>query len=42
VEETDGWITGFLLSAETIPQGLTNHGQAARAAGIDLYDYLAQ
>ena len=42
VEETDGWITGFLLSAETIPRGLTNHGQAARAAGIDLYDYLAQ
>ena len=42
VEETEGWITGFLLSAETIHQGLTNQGHAARAAGINLYDYLAQ
>lgn len=42
MEETEGWITGFLLSAETIHQGLTTHGYAARAAGIDLYDYLAQ
>jgi len=41
-EETEGWITGLLLSAETTGQGLTDHGRAARAAGVDLYDYLAQ
>ena len=41
-EETEGWITGLLLSAETTWQGLTDQGRAARAAGIDLYDYLAQ
>ena len=42
VEETEGWITGFLLSAETIHKGVSIQGQAARVAGIDLYDYLAQ
>jgi len=41
-EETEGWITGLLLSAETTCHGLTDQGRAARAAGIDLYDYLAQ
>ncbi len=41
-EETEGWITGLLLSAETTGHGLTDQGRAARAAGIDLYDYLAQ
>lgn len=41
-EETEGWITGLLLSAETTRHGVTDHGRAARAAGIDLYDYLAQ
>ncbi len=40
--ETEGWITGLLLSAEITGQGLTDQGRAARAAGIDLYDYLAQ
>jgi ATP/maltotriose-dependent transcriptional regulator MalT len=40
-QETDGWITGLLLTAETSRQGLTEHGRAARAAGVDLYDYLA-
>ncbi|RLC97522.1 MAG: hypothetical protein DRI46_12895, partial [Chloroflexi bacterium] len=39
--ETEGWITGLLLTAETAREGLTGQGQAARAAGIDLYDYLA-
>jgi ATP/maltotriose-dependent transcriptional regulator MalT/DNA-binding SARP family transcriptional activator len=41
-EETEGWITALLLSAETTRHGLTDQGRAARAAGIDLYDYLAQ
>ena len=41
MDETEGWITGLLLTAETSPGGLTDQGRAARAAGIDLYDYLA-
>ena len=41
-EETEGWVTGLLLSAETTRQGITNQSRTARAAGIDLYDYLAQ
>ena len=41
-EDTEGWITGLLLSAEATGIGLTDQGRAARAAGIDLYDYLAR
>jgi LuxR family maltose regulon positive regulatory protein len=40
-QETEGWITGFLLSAEAEAPGSPGPGSAARAAGIDLYDYLA-
>ena len=40
--ETEGWITGLLLTAETTREGPTDHDRAARAAGIDLYDYLAR
>lgn len=35
--QTEGWITGLLLSAET----MDDRTRAVRAAGIDLYDYLA-
>jgi LuxR family maltose regulon positive regulatory protein len=42
VEDSEGWITGLLLSAEVTRQGSTDQGRAAKAAGIDLYDYLAQ
>ena len=42
VDETEGWITGLLLTAETSQLGLTGQGRAAKAAGIDLYDYLAR
>ena len=42
VKDSEGWITGLLLSAEAIGQGFIDHGRAARAAGIDLYDYLAR
>ena len=41
-QETEGWITGLLLSAEADRSGMEERGRAARAAGIDLYDYLAQ
>jgi len=40
--KTEGWITGLLLTAETTRDGPTDHDRAARAAGIDLYDYLAR
>jgi len=39
--ETEGWITGLLLTAETTRGKPTDHGRAARAAGVNLYDYLA-
>ena len=41
-QETEGWITGLLLSAQTMWQGMTDRLRLARASGVDLYDYLAQ
>ena len=41
VRENDGWITGLLLSAETVWQRLTNLEKPSRPPGIDLYTYLA-
>jgi ATP/maltotriose-dependent transcriptional regulator MalT/DNA-binding SARP family transcriptional activator len=40
--ETEGWITGFLLSAQTMWKGLVNQIRVARVSGVSLYDYLAQ
>lgn len=40
--ETEGWITGLLLSAQTIQQGMTDRVQVARASGVGLYEYLVQ
>lgn len=39
---TEGWITGLLLSAETMSQGMADRVRLARVSGIGLYDYLAQ
>lgn len=41
-QETEGWITGLLLSAQTMYQGMTDRLRLARASGIGVYDYLAQ
>ncbi len=41
-ERTDGWVTGLLLSAETMWKGLTGQTRVTLASGVDLYDYLAQ
>ncbi len=41
-EETEGWITGLLLSTQTMWQGMSERIRAARVSGIGLYDYLAQ
>ena len=39
---TEGWITGLLLSRQTIQQGFTDRLRIARVTRVDLYDYLAQ
>jgi LuxR family transcriptional regulator, maltose regulon positive regulatory protein len=40
--ETEGWITGLLLTAHTIWQEMANLLRVARVSGIGLYEYLAQ
>ncbi|MEJ2600003.1 MAG: tetratricopeptide repeat protein, partial [Anaerolineales bacterium] len=40
--ETEGWITGLLLSAQSMWKGLANQIRVARVSGVSLYDYLAQ
>ncbi len=42
VDQTEGWITGLLLSAQLNPQETTNRLRLARVSGIGLYEYLAQ
>ncbi len=42
VEDTEGWITGLLLSAQTMWQGMEDRLRVARVSGVGLYDYLAQ
>jgi ATP/maltotriose-dependent transcriptional regulator MalT/DNA-binding SARP family transcriptional activator len=39
--QTDGWITGLLLSAQTMWSGMQQHIYMQRASGMQLYDYLA-
>ena len=36
--ETEGWITGLLLSAESAPHGLIGQSQAAKVSGVDLFN----
>jgi len=40
--ETEGWITGLLLSAEAMWKGMTDQVRVTRVTGVDVYDYLAQ
>lgn len=40
--ETEGWITGLLLSAQTMWQGMADRVRLARVSGVRLYDYMAQ
>ena len=42
VRESEGWITGMLLSAQTVWQGMVDRLRVARVSGVGLYDYLAQ
>ncbi|MEM7028599.1 MAG: BTAD domain-containing putative transcriptional regulator [Chloroflexota bacterium] len=41
-EDTEGWITGVLLSAQTKAGNVTNNLYQARLSGINVHDYLAQ
>jgi LuxR family maltose regulon positive regulatory protein len=40
--DTEGWITGLMLSAQVMGSGMTNQMRAARVTGVELYTYLAQ
>ena len=40
--ETEGWITGLLLSTQGMWQGLADRVRLARGSGIHLFDYMAQ
>ncbi|MBP1704027.1 MAG: hypothetical protein H6Q38_3134, partial [Chloroflexi bacterium] len=40
--DTEGWITGLMLSAQVMGQGMTNQMRAARVTGVELYTYLAE
>ncbi|MBN1453443.1 MAG: tetratricopeptide repeat protein [Anaerolineales bacterium] len=42
VNDTEGWITGLQLSSLGIAQGMADRLQVARAAGVDLFDYLGE
>ena len=39
---SEGWITGLLLSIQTMPQSLVQRLRLARVSGVNLYDYLAR
>jgi len=41
-QRTEGWISGLLLSAQTMWQGMVNQLRLARVSGVELYDYLMQ
>ncbi len=42
MQQTEGWITGLLLSASSMAGGLPDLSRAARSAGVDLDRYLDQ
>ena len=42
VDKSEGWITGLQLSSLDIVQGVAGRLQVARAAGVDLFDYLGE
>lgn len=42
VMQTEGWITGLLLTAQLSPKETSNRLRLARVSGIGLYEYLAQ
>ncbi len=41
-QQTEGWITGLLLSSQLLEGEIGERLRAARVSGVGLYDYLAQ
>ena len=41
-KESEGWITGLLLSAETNLNDLTSRSRTAKVSGVDIFDFLAE
>jgi LuxR family transcriptional regulator, maltose regulon positive regulatory protein len=42
VHQSEGWITGLLLSSQMIQQGMADRLSLGKASGVGLYDYLAE
>ncbi|MHC1740485.1 MAG: tetratricopeptide repeat protein [Anaerolineaceae bacterium] len=42
VTETEGWVTGLLLSTQLSPKGTEDRMRLAKVSGIGVYEYLAQ
>jgi len=42
VRQSEGWITGLLLSSQMIQQGMVDRLSLGKASGVGLYDYLAE
>jgi len=40
--ESEGWITGLLLSAEIDLNGFPTHSRTAKVSGVDIFDFLAE
>jgi LuxR family maltose regulon positive regulatory protein len=41
-QQSEGWITGLLLTSQMMKQGMGDRLQIARASGIGLYEYLSE
>ena len=41
-QQTEGWITGLLLSTQLLDDEIGERIRTARVSGVDLYDYMAQ
>jgi len=42
VTQTEGWITGLLLTAQISPKGAEDRSRLNKVSGIGVYEYLAQ
>ncbi|MRR31482.1 hypothetical protein EG834_14420, partial [bacterium] len=42
LEQTEGWITGLLLSTQLSQKGVDERERVARVSGIGIYEYLTQ
>ena len=42
ITQTEGWITGLLLSTQLSPRSIEDRARLTKVAGIGVYEYLAQ